>query len=61
MPSEMKLYIKKAKAQDSAKTARIEALVDAAIGLCEPENADEKATEYTRQTLRRKFREILEQ
>lgn len=44
-----------------AKTRMIvEALVEAAISVCEPENADEKATEYTRQTLRRKFRVILE-
>jgi hypothetical protein len=37
----------------------VEALVDAAVSTCEPENADEKATEYTRKVLRRKFHEIL--
>jgi hypothetical protein len=38
---------------------RVEALVEAAISVCEPENADERATEHTRQVLRRKFRTIL--
>ncbi|MEW6645377.1 MAG: hypothetical protein AB1586_33110 [Pseudomonadota bacterium] len=40
---------------------RIEQLVEAAISLCEPENADEKATAYTREVLTRRFREILDQ
>ena len=43
----------------SGKPSVIEQLVEAAISLCEPENADEKATEYTRTVLRRKFTKIL--
>ena len=41
------------------KERTLEKLVDAVIGVCEPENACEKATEYTRDTLRKRFIAIL--
>lgn len=41
-------------------SANVEALIEEAISTCEPENADEAATAYTRQTLRRKFLAVLE-
>lgn len=34
-------------------------LVDEALGTCEPECVDEKATEHTRDVLRRKFARVL--
>jgi hypothetical protein len=43
----------------SEKLDVIERLVEVAIGLCEPENADEKATEYTRNILRKKFAAVM--
>lgn len=60
MPSWAATYIKKAKDRKAKTTALIEALVEAAIGTCEPENVDAAAQNYTRQVLRRKFRAILE-
>jgi hypothetical protein len=60
MPGWGKKYIKKAKDREAAEAALIEALIDEAIGTCEPENADERATAQTRQVLRRKFRAVLE-
>lgn len=41
------------------KSDIIRRLVDEVISVCEPENADEKATAYTRQTLTEKFNAIL--
>ena len=38
----------------------VEALIDEALGTCEPEEADKKAQVYTRDVVRRKFRAILE-
>jgi hypothetical protein len=55
MEAERKSQVRRKPSDDT-----IEDLINDAIGLCEPENADEKATEYTRQTLRRKFRAIME-
>lgn len=43
-----------------SRDEKIRRLVEAAISLCEPEDADEKATGYTRETLTKRFREILE-
>jgi len=51
VPAEINLGIKKERT--------IEKLLDAVISVCEPENADERATAYTRQTLRKKFIAIL--
>lgn len=41
------------------KNMKLRQLVEAAISLCEPENADEPATTYTRATLFKRFGKIL--
>jgi hypothetical protein len=41
------------------KEMKLSQLVDAALSVCEPENIDETATNYTRSVLRKRFAAIL--